>query len=297
MRRAAVVAGVAAVLLSACGQSSSPEERLAASTEATSSAGSAELSMEMTMDMAEGSSGMNLTIEGEGAMDLDAQRGRLSLRIPGMGSGMETIYDGDTIYTQMPAMLTGGEARWVRQESPGLSEGVGTTGGFGGDPTEMLDALQAVGGEIEELGSDEVRGDRVEGYEFTITAADLQGGQDVPDEIADLEVPTQAWLDSEDRLRRMVTEIDMDQVMDAAAGSGAEDGSGSQPEAAQAMSGTMTMTMEFWNFGASVDVQPPDESEVIDADELDSQMMESMPGMEGLTGQGPGAGQEAPATS
>lgn len=298
---AAVVA--MAVAVAGCGDAGSPQERLTAAGDATSEEGSAAFTIQMDMSMGEdggdgdggegsdggGSAAMNMSMSGEGAIDFDEEVGRLTMEVPGLGMEMETIFDGDTTYTRMPAMLGGGsEGQWIRQEGGDLdATGLGVESGLGEDPADMLAALEdaADAEDIETLGSDEVRGDPVEGYAFTVRAADLSGSGEAPEGLADLEVPMEAWLDDQGRLRRMVSEIDISEAMDATMGQteGAEGEAGADLGALPgAMGGTMTMTMEMFDFGTEVDASVPDDADIIDADEFEQQMMEDLPGGEGM---------------
>lgn len=289
-----------AVAVAGCGDAGSPQERLTAAGDATSEEGSAAFTIQMDMSMGEDDGGdeasdsgrsaaMNMSMSGEGAIDFDEEFGRLTMEVPGLGMEMETIFDGDTTYTRMPAMFGGGsEGQWIRQEGGDLdATGLGVESGLGEDPADMLAALEdaADAEDIETLGSDEVRGDPVEGYAFTVRGADLGGSGEAPEGLADLEVPMEAWLDDQGRLRRMVSEIDISEAMDATMGQteGADGDAGADLGALPgAMGGTMTMTMEMFDFGTEVDASVPDDADIIDADEFEQQMMEDLPGGEGM---------------
>lgn len=285
MHRLIAAAIVTALALTACGQAQAPHERLSAATAATSAADTASFSMDMAMEVDEGAAAMDLTMSGEGVVDFAADTARMEMDMPGLGTAIETVVDGDTVYTQMPAMLTGEDRRWVRHEAGEMEGmGMGAQRGLSDDPGGMVEALDDVSGEITELGDGEVRGDAVQGYGFTLTAADLGDAGDTPEGLADLEIPTQAWLDADDRLRRMVTEVDMGALMEAVTQDMPQEGG--MPEGfggmMEAMSGTMTVTVEFFGFGEPADITVPDDADVVDPAELGPQMMPGTPGMPGI---------------
>lgn len=285
MYRLVVTVVVAALAMAACGQSRPPVERLSAASAETSAADTASFSMDMVTEIDEGDAGMDMTVTGDGVIDFANDMARMEMNMPGLGGTLETVVDGDTVYTLLPGMFTGGEDQWIRQESSGTPEmGMGASAGLGDDPADMVEALDDVDGEITELGEDEVRGADVRGYGFTVTGTDLVDDPDTPESLGGIEIPTEAWLDTDDRLRRMVTEMDVGELMEAVTeelpeqeGPSAEFGG-----MMQALSGTMTMTVEFFGFGEAVDIAVPDDAEVIDAGEFEQQMMDGMPGMEGL---------------
>jgi hypothetical protein len=60
-------------------------------------------------------------------------------------------------------------------------------------------------------------------------------------------MPTQVWIDEDDRVRRIVTAIEMEQ---------------------QGQQISQQSTIELSEFGVEVDVQPPPESDTVDITEL-----------------------------
>lgn len=279
MRHSAVVVTAAALLLAACGEGPSPRDRLAGASGATFDEGSANVSMEMDLKMGREGSGMSFTTSGDGAVDLDAETGRMEMTVPGADSTMAMVFEGDAVYLRLPSGFDG-QRRWIRQEV-GQSPGMGPGRTLGSQPSAWLDALGSVEGEVTVLGSDTVRGADVEGYSFTLAAADLWGSRgtvdsamldSLPEAIRDLEIPTRAWLDADGRVRRMVMEIDMGQLMtavqeqlEASDASPEERGMGA---GFGAMEGTATMTLDFFDFGTDVRVEVPDSSEVTSLENL-----------------------------
>lgn len=267
---AAVTAVVLAVV--ACSESRSPEERVAAAPSATLAEGTADFSLDMNVKMGEEGSGMDMTMSGQGVADLEEGTGRMEMTYPGMGNAMTMIFHRDVVYVRVPAYLTGGEGRWIRQDAEN-NLGMNPGSGLGRNPLGAIRALEGVEGEIRTLGADTVAGTDVRGYGFTVIGAKLWGeSEQVPRQLRDLSVPSEVWLDRQDRIRRMVMEIDLAPVMEAVREQAADSLTGEQGRALGkmlgGMQGTMTLTTNIREFGVEVDVQVPDEADVVDRDSV-----------------------------
>lgn len=275
-RRSAVLVLAAALALAACGDDGrSPRERLAAAAEATAGEGTAAFTMQANMQMGEAGAGMDVTMSGEGVLDLAGRTGRMSMRMPGTGTSVTMLFDTSAVYLQVPSTLGDGETQWIRQEGGAARLQGGP--GFGGDPGYLVDVLDAVQGEISELGADTVRGTDVRGYGFSVSGERLWAGQeDVPPALAELDVPVEAWLDGGDRLRRMVMRVDMAAASEALR-ERLTDSTATPREQRMGgmmslMSGTMTLTTDFYDYGTDVRVEFPDSAEVTDAASFRRQM-------------------------
>lgn len=183
----------------------------------------ARLKIEVTYS-AEGSS---KSIVGTGDGDYDARSGRadtqLTMSIPGGGSfWIEALGDERTVYTRSSALesvLPPGKL-WLGME-PLLGHDPQNALGSGPGAQSMLEELKAVGGEVEELDHQIVRGHRTTRYKSTIDlshVADLLGeggdatlareyevlAERVPDSI-----PVEVWIDENGlaRLIRMVQQL------------------------------------------------------------------------------------------
>ena len=176
---------------------------------------------------------------------------------PGFDEPMQMIVDGQTFYLRMPLLepITG-TSGWLS----GNPQDLGPSGdalGLGGtstSPTAMLETLRGVAGDVEEVGTEEVRGVETTHYRATI---DLDAVlQQVPDaQRAEVEaaleqlsaagrgtMPVEVWVDGDGLARRMVVALEQLPGMGA--------------------TGSMRMTMEMFDYGEPVDVQVPDPSEV-----------------------------------
>jgi hypothetical protein len=143
---------------------------------------------------------------------------------------------------------------------------LGSSGQFGQSAAEQLRMLRAVSGDVSEEGHDQVAGTDTTHYSATV---DLRRYPDVmPEEQRDAarkgverliemtgqsEIPMDVWIDGDQRVRRMTWNQSIRQ------------GSTEMK---------MEITAEYVRFGVPVDVQVPDEADVLDATDLVQRQME-----------------------
>lgn len=282
MRRslaAVVPVALGALAIAGCGEEPSPEDRLSRSPGASADEGSAAFSVAMAMQMGRQQSGMRLTASGEGVFDFDARTGRMQLRVPGMASATEMILDRDHVYVRVPQAIAGGRGQWIRKPVPDSAKAA-RDAPWTADPSEIAEVLESDVGEISRLGTDTVRGTEVEGFGFTLRGDQLRpehaDTSAAPRELRNLEIPTEAWLDSGDRLRRLVAKFDLEPFLEAARSSMADSLGPSGGQALGGMLGaladTLTLTVELFDYGTAVDVRPPDSLEIVEPDELRRRM-------------------------
>lgn len=266
MRRTSLLLATVALVLAGCAQQPSAVALVAAAPTQTTGAGTAR--MAMTVDTEGGEQALSLT--GDGAIDFEGKRGTLTMKMSGMpgapgGLTMETRYDGTVFYMKLPEEMTGGQlpTEWVKFD---LTETEGMAGfdqlqQMGGDPTQGLEVLRGVSGEVEEVGTEDVRGTSTTHYRATVdldkavAEAPERARNSVRQLIEQLgtsEMPVEVWIDEEGRLRRQRQRLDLSQATGAAPAQG----------------GTVTTTVEYFDFGIDVDVQPPPADQVTDLQEL-----------------------------
>lgn len=269
-----------ALVAGACGGgggSQSPADAIAAASTNTSEAGSARVSIasKVTLPEAMAAQGRSsIEFGGEGLVDYENQVGQMTMDMSDMGGApgtpqlgdMNMIFDGTMIYMQFDLLaqqLPKGKS-WVRFDLATVGEEMGVdmsqfTQFSNNDPTASLAYLEGAT-DLEEVGSDEVRGEETTHYEGVV---DLQAAADkVEDEklskaIEDLieiggqkEVPLEVWIDGEDRIARMMY------AFETPAGQGSTD------------SLTSEITIEFFDFGTEVDVTIPSDDESVDLQEM-----------------------------
>lgn len=269
-----IAASLAAIGLVGCGGSEdlaeglSPQAAVAEAATKTADAGSSRVSFTGTMS---GIPGGPFTIAGEG--EFDGQRGRMTFDMSDLAAAtggelsgeMEMIMDGFLLYMRFPpelaSQLPGGK-EWIRFDLKAAGKELGVD--FEdllqfqqADPTQSLLYLRGASEDFEAVGSEEVRGVETTHYRGTI---DLRKAiEQVPDdqresferafELLEVEkMPFEVWIDDEGLARRMKYEQPL------------PPDSGEQAK--------MGLTMEMYDFGVEVDVEPPPDNEVIDLQEL-----------------------------
>jgi hypothetical protein len=246
--------------------------------------------------------GSLLSITGKGELDFDTQdmaftldMGSLSALAPGaVGDDDMTIeirnVDG-IVYMRVPefmgSALGGGDAEWVAfdtaeaLDSTGLSDETLAQLQQQADPSAYLAFLRRASDDIEEVGSDTIRGDATTHYAGTLDlAATLD---ELPDEVQDLVddalpsegagslgsifeqlgldvVPFEVWIDDEGRMRKMAIVMDLTELFDQLGGDDMPAGFG----------GEMQMELELHDYGVEVDVEAPPAADVerLDLSEL-----------------------------
>jgi hypothetical protein len=291
-RLLAVLALVGAVaVLGGCGGAGTLEsvtldeltQAAAASAEAPS--GRFDLSLEMTYPVL----ATPFRFTGQGAYDTEADRSAFTFDLSaiarlfgglsgGGGAGLdlspdawriEAIQDGKVVYMSFPAIadqLPAGKT-WVRVDAEKTAKAAGVDLSdleqfTGADPRTLLDFLKGVSGEIETVGSEEIRGVSTTHYRATL---DLQNyeqlvppGQrkELRDMLGELlqqaglaEMPVDVWLDDDGYVRKVELSF-----------SASPEGT---PGAVEA-----SMVFELYDYGADVGIVPPPAADVADMSAL-----------------------------
>lgn len=175
---------------------------------------------------------------------------------------IEVVQDGEVSYVNFPAIgqkLPEGKS-WVRSDGErvkvdgfefGELEDVATS-----DPRELLEVLDAAGGDVEVVGVEQLRGVEVTHYRATIDpaeslkrpSADL-GPLAEPLQAGVGEVPVDIWLDGDRLVRKLSLDISAEE---------------------QGQAGSASMTFELWDYGEDVEIDLPPADEVVDASALRS---------------------------
>jgi hypothetical protein len=280
MRRQLVLLIMSAALVAtACGSGSggpAPREALAQAASTTADAGSARVAFDARIEPPSESGQDPVTFSGEGEFDYEDQLGRMTFdmsELLGLQSAqvnpeqarIEAIFDDLVLYMKVPAMqqMLPEAKPWVKLDLEAMGGKVGANLGqfsqFGqqGDPTQQLEVLRGVSDDVEEVGRQEVRGEATTHYEMTIDLEKV--AEEVPEssraQFEDLieaagskEIPAEAWLDDEGRVRRI--RYDYEAEVPGAAGA---------PQKTRT-----TVTMELFDFGTQVNVELPPADEVTD---------------------------------
>jgi hypothetical protein len=263
--------------VSACGGGTSapatPQAAVVQAADRTSDAGSSRASFEITMT---GLAPEPLTMTGEGIFDSQARKGRLTMDLSALGAGSgqdlgeaEMIFDDFVVYMKFPFLSEqqGGLKEWLRFDIRELGKEQGFDLGQlsqlnQNDPSQELQYLRAASEDVEELGKEEVRGVETTHYRMTIDLRKVvdQAPEEQREQLrAQIDqiveqsgiqmVPTEVWIDDEGLARRMQLTYEGMRL-------------------APGQEGDMTMTMELFDFGVEVDVQPPPANNVTDLQDL-----------------------------
>jgi hypothetical protein len=250
---------LAAVTLSACGGSvATRSSRVADARARAVDHGSSRF--EITYELPDGAPlGGQTEMKGE----IDYARGVGRLRVLYNGElAQEMIFAGTRTYVRMPmlAQYLGTSKEWVtfsREEDDQLDV-VSFVGGPTdvSDPSKVLEFLLGTSGELRQVGSEDVRGVSTTHYrgaidmEKVIERAPADERADLRDDLDLLgedgfpkAIPFDAWIDDDGLARRVRLELVPGET------GGAE-------------------TIEFYDFGVTVDAQPPAASEVLSDEEF-----------------------------
>ena len=236
-----------ALFAAACGsQNVLQRDAVASAAARTADAGSSRVAFEITASPF----GRDVTVRGQGAFDYEASRGRLELDAPSMLSGarLEVRIVDSKLFVRTPAALA-----WVPGVKPWVAVGDGRSldayglGELQQDPGRLLSLLRASSTKVTETGTAAIRGVETTRYvaqlELTkaleanldalgLTATERAALRRAADELrarsARQTLPVVVFVDGEGLVRRLTL----------------RDAEGS-------------VSVDFWDFGADVDVQAP----------------------------------------
>lgn len=192
---------------------------------------------------------------------------------PGFDEPMQMVVDGQTVYMRMPMldMLTG-TSGWLSATPDDLAAGGDALGltGTTSSPSQMLEMLRGIAGEVEEKGTEDVRGVSTTRYgavlDFEEVLANIPQEQREQmeaqlDQIGGMgleSVPVDVWVGDDGLPRRLQM---------------AFDGMGE----ALGVPGSATMTLELFDWGQPIDIEVPPADEV-------TPLVDVMPGLAGIGG-------------
>jgi len=225
-----------------------------------------------------------LEIRGEGVVDNAKRVGRLEFDFRSLAGSLppasgveasdltgEVIFDGFVFYMRFPVLsqLLEGGREWVKfdVEEIGRAQGLDLSSftQFGqADPSQALQYLRAVSGEVEDRGSEQVRGVSTTHYEATVDLRKFpdvlpetqreeaeESAEALIEQLGGHELPMEVWIDDDGLIRRQR----FDFAFDSAEG----------PEV------SFRYDMELYDFGVQVDVEPPPAQDTADLRDLISQ--------------------------
>jgi hypothetical protein len=246
---------------------------------ATEQQGSAKATFEMSMRFESEEFSADTDMTGTGELDFRARAAHMVMEVTGMpfgepggaaSGGVESIYLDGVQYTRETS--SGSEGQWRKIELPeGSSNSIMALPGTDqGDPSQFIDSLRTVSGDIQDLGTESLDGVVVTHYRAildkdrmldSISAADSD--HDLEEQMESIEFePMDVWVDDAGLLRKMRFAV-------AASG---------EPVPSQRFSMHMTMSMSLYDYGVPVDITAPDPSEVSSSESVIDEQMSDLPG-------------------
>jgi hypothetical protein len=265
--RAFVVASLCALCAygaSGCGTETVGAEELAQAATTSERTNGFRVGLVGSLETAEGEFDMT----GSGVMDMRGQRGDMTMVI--RGQKVRQVMDRYVMYMQMPQLepaLEDGK-EWAKLDLNRYGKEMGVDIGAvqqpgSSDPRQMFNQLKAMSGEIEKVGTEEVRGVEATHYSgevdidrlHEVVPADRREAArksiERAKEISGIgDYPLDVWVDEDDQVRRMRMQMDMK---------------------VQGQDIAFDFTMDYFDYGTRVDVQVPPENEVQDLTELAGQ--------------------------
>jgi predicted small secreted protein len=259
----------AAPVLSGCSTDSLTAQGIAQAAETTSAKGGAKVSMRTTTSIPGGGA---LQMTGDGVIDSKRRAGHMTMRFGGLVPGgeamtQEMIFDRFTIYMRSELFGAGLQSgkKWLKFDLAKVSKGLGIDlsqlAQVGQDPSQSMQMLKAVGGEVKKVGEDEVRGVDTTHYSATVDfdkypaavpASDRAAVKKSIERLVKLSgqrtIPVDVWVDDDEVVRRVAQTI--------------------KTKVPGAGSMQMKMTMDFYDFGTKVDVEKPPADQVQDISDL-----------------------------
>jgi hypothetical protein len=263
-------------------------EQLAASASTSAEATSGRFSFDLSFTFA--GADEPLALSGEGAFDTASKRASFSMDMsalakllggfvagfPGADKSdlpdfddpaawkVEIVQDGDVGYVRLPAIdgqLPEGKT-WVRGSAGDVKAGsfdLKELDSFTqNDPRDVLEALRGLSGDIETVGSEELRGVGTTHYralldpaqlvrEANASNADAASILDRLSQTGVAEVPLDIWIDGKGLVRKLALDIGV-------------------PEATKG--GSVSLAFELWDYGERVGIDVPPAAQVADASAL-----------------------------
>jgi len=233
-----------------------PSAALKAAGEATQQAGTARITSEQVTS-AQGQE-VNTTVEGVTDLATGDSESTLELSLPGQEpQSSQLITEGSMAYIEasaFPGAPT--KAKWISIDFEAIGSQMGINlEAFRQNGAGQLAYLSEVD-DVEEVGTETVGDAETTHYRFTsdLEALAESGPEELRSSFEQLiqltgakEMPTQVWIDGDDRVRRIVTNLEMDQ---------------------QGQQIAQQSTIELSEFGVELDVQPPPEKDTVDITEL-----------------------------
>jgi hypothetical protein len=272
MRRLAVGVAVG-LLMAACGGGGTPAS-VALVREApkkTTEAGTSRMEVLIERPQAQGAPAAPINITGEA--DYQAHRGHMLIDLSQFGlpgPPIDAVFDNATVYEKFPpalgAALPQGKS-WVKVDLATAGKSVGVDVGSlsqtqAGDPSQTLDYLRGASDNVTRVGTEDVRGTQTTHYRVVVDLNKAAEQSPTAREAIKSTIkllgsstqPLDLWVDAQGRVRQMKYTVDLSKSKVAA----------STPD----VPGSVTFTLNLFDFGIPVQAQLPSPDQVVDLSAL-----------------------------
>lgn len=257
---------------SAAGLDQAALQRVTEAAANTAEAGTARFDLTIkTEDTGAGDGRQPVMVVGE--EDFEAQQRNLTF--VGPEGDLEVVVDDTDVYVQVPATE---DEDWARIELDALMQDDVGFGGVGGlpfqSPQDNLAVLEDAVTAAAQGEEGDVRGDPSTRYDLTVDleAAAQEGADDTrgalsaaAEQSGITELDMQVWVNGDDMVNRISYSLDLAQADTGEVASELEtegvDAEVSEP------SGRVIVNVEYYDFGAEVTIDIPDDADVVDIDE------------------------------
>lgn len=276
---AAALMGTAVVLtLTLTSNEGVDPDLISKSVDLANDAESAQALFTFTLEAPPGFEDQAVSFGGGGEFDFANRRSRTTIEFTAALGGdgldptvpeqlqMEVLTDADKAYLRVPSLSrqVPGAPEWFAVDFDELARVTGKRSlGLGAsDPSQTLEYLRGASKDLEEIGAEPVRGEDATHYrarvdlDRAVSLAPEAQRSLVGDAVAQFksqfgtaEFPVDVWIDGDGLPRRLRYELDLADY----------DASGEVPEGA-----IMSFTMELFNFGTPVTIEPPPANQVGD---------------------------------
>jgi len=269
MRRLAAMVAALGLLGVACGGggTTSAVTLIRESPTKTASARTARLEVVVERPSAPGRQGTPIKVTGEA--DFQTHRGHMLIDLSQLGlpgPPIDAVFDNTTIYEKLPRTLVptlpAGKS-WVKIDLAAAGRAIGVdvnalSQSQAGDPSQTLAYLRGASDNVTRVGTEDVRGTQTTHYRAVLDlnkAADQSPGasqaiKSAINLLGSSKQPADVWVDADGRLRRMRYTVDLSKSKVAASTPG--------------VPGSLTFTLDLFDFGVPVQAAVPAPAEVVD---------------------------------
>ncbi|MBV9285755.1 MAG: hypothetical protein JO176_14130 [Acidimicrobiia bacterium] len=266
MRRLAAVGAAlgATALLAACGGGATPAAVTLLRNAPNSTAGAGTSRLETLIERP-GSQPIKIT----GEADFKAHRGHMLIDLSQLGlpgPPLDAVYDNATVYEKFPpalaAALPQGKS-WVKVDLATAGRSVGSdfstlTQNGASDPTQSLDYLRGASDSVSRVGTEDIRGTPTTHYRVVV---DLDKAADASPTarnaikstsklLGSARQPMEVWVDTQGRVRQLKYTVDLSKSKTASS--------------VPSVPGTVTFTLNLFDFGVPVQAVVPPADQVAD---------------------------------